>query len=298
MYFRKSFHFFQNYNKTKNIVGCDPGKGNLVYMVDKNNKILRYTAVQKRMESSSKKNNRIIEKLKKKHFTEFDNENKKRDCEKHGCKNMKELETLLSEYDSKSVDFEKTLNFLIEKQKYSDVRNEFYVKNTYRAMKFRKYSHTKRSIDKFINLIKKTYGDDAIIAYGNWSRETQMKNFMPTIGIGLRRLINKKLTTIKVDEYKTSVTCFKCHNILQNFIGEIKNKKKKIHRLLVCYGGESSPNKINSYVARDFNAAVNIRNIAIDMINGKPRPAAFCRTTSSNQKAKKEHRKGKITLQE
>ena len=121
---------------------------------------------------------------------------------------------------------------------------------------------------------------------------------MPTIGIGLRRLINKKITTITVDEYKTSVTCFKCHNILQNFIGEIKNKKKKIHRLLVCYGGESSPNKINSYVARDFNAAVNIRNIAIDMINGKPRPAAFCRTTSSNQKAKKERRKGKISLQE
>ena len=36
-----------------------------------------------------------------------------------------------------------------------------------------------------------------------------------------------------------------------------------------------SPNKINSYVARDFNAAVNIRNIVIDMINGKTRPAAF-----------------------
>ena len=37
-------------------------------MVDKNNKILRYTAVQKRMESSSKKNNKIIKKLKKKAF--------------------------------------------------------------------------------------------------------------------------------------------------------------------------------------------------------------------------------------
>jgi hypothetical protein len=151
-------------------------------------------------------------------------------------------------------------------------------------MKFRKYSHTKRSIDNFINKIKKTYGEDAIIAYGNWSRSTQMKNFMPTIGIGLRRQINKKLTTITVDEYKTSVTCFKCHNILKNFYD--KSREKSIHRLLVCYEGESSQNKINSYVARDFNAAVNIRNIAIDMINKKPRPDAFCRTTKAEPDTK------------
>jgi transposase len=107
-----------------------------------------------------------------------------------------------------------------------------------------------------------------------------MKNFIPTIGIGLRRLINKKLTTITVDEFKTSITCHKCQNILHNFYN--KKQKKLIHRLLVCYEGESSQNKINSYVARDFNAAVNIRNIAIDVINGKPRPEAFCRTISTS----------------
>ena len=263
--------------KNRNIVGCDPGKGNLVYMVDKNNKILRYTAVQKRMESSSKENNKIMRKLKRKNFTELDEENIERDCEIHGCKNIEELEKLLNIHNFKSVSFKETLSYLMDKQKYSDVRNEFYVKNAHRAMRFRKYSHAKRSIDKFINLIKKTYGNDAIIAYGNWSRSTQMKNFMPTMGIGLRRLINKKLTTITVDEYKTSITCFKCHNVLQNFINK---KKKKIHRLLVCYGGESSPNKINSYVARDYNAAVNIRNIAIDIINDKPRPDAFSRNNS------------------
>jgi ABC-type methionine transport system ATPase subunit len=111
-----------------------------------------------------------------------------------------------------------------------------------------------------------------------------MKNFMPTIYIGLRRQINKKLTTITVDEYKTSVACFKYHNKLENFYDE--TKEKRIHRLLVCYDRESSQNKINSYVARDFNAAVNIRNIAIDIINGNPRSDAFCRTTKAEPDTK------------
>ena len=68
--------------------------------------------------------------------------------------------------------------------------------------------------------------------------------------------------------------------IINQKIFSIK-KIKKIHRLLICYEGESSQNKINSYVARDFNASFNIRNIAIDIINGKSRPAAFCRITKS-----------------
>ena len=68
--------------------------------------------------------------------------------------------------------------------------------------------------------------------------------------------------------------CFKCHNKLENFYGE--TRIKRIHRLLVCYEGKSSQNKNNSYVAGDFNAAVNIRNIAVDIINGKSRPDVFC----------------------
>ena len=45
--------------KNKKLVGIDPGKQNLVYMVDKNKNKLRYTACQRRMESLRKRCSKI-----------------------------------------------------------------------------------------------------------------------------------------------------------------------------------------------------------------------------------------------
>ena len=53
--------------KDRNIVGCDPGKHSLVYMMDKNGKKLQYTASQRKIESYGKRNQRILLQEKKKH---------------------------------------------------------------------------------------------------------------------------------------------------------------------------------------------------------------------------------------
>jgi hypothetical protein len=52
---------------TRKIVGVDPGKFNLVYMVDEQGNKLRYTAHQRKFESKSGKNHRILLKEKKKY---------------------------------------------------------------------------------------------------------------------------------------------------------------------------------------------------------------------------------------
>jgi len=39
---------------------------------------------------------------------------------------------------------------------------------------------------------------------GNWSRDTQMKFFMPTMNKGLRKLIHKRYDTITINECNTS----------------------------------------------------------------------------------------------
>ena len=44
----------------RNIVGCDPGKRSLVYMMDSNGKKLQYTAPQRKRESKAKTNQRIL----------------------------------------------------------------------------------------------------------------------------------------------------------------------------------------------------------------------------------------------
>ena len=45
--------------KKRKIVSIDPGKSNLVYMLDETNNKLRYTTCQRRRESMRKRNNKI-----------------------------------------------------------------------------------------------------------------------------------------------------------------------------------------------------------------------------------------------
>jgi hypothetical protein len=141
-------------------------------------------------------------------------------------------------------------------------------------MKFRSYSYGKKTIDVFLNKIKDTFGENLLIGYGNWSRDTQMKNFMPTMNKGLRKLIHKKYDTITVNECMTSKRCCRCMSLLENHKDE---KGRKIHRLLVCKGQGcvSSQNKKAVFKTRDLNSAVNILNLTRKWIERKERPEEF-----------------------
>jgi len=182
--------------KSRNIVGCDPGKRSLVYMMDGNGNKLQYTAPQRKIESKAKCNQRILIEEKKK--------NKINECE---------IE--LSFENSKSVDYEKFKSYLVEKDKLNKKVLEFYQRETWRKMKFRQYSYGKKSMDKFMNKIKETFGENILIGYGNWSRSTQMKHFMPTMNKGLLKQIHKKYDTITVNECNTSKKCCECYNNLE-----------------------------------------------------------------------------------
>lgn len=103
---------------------------------------------------------------------------------------------------------------------------DFYIQDVWRKMKFRQYSYSRKSEDKLLNNIEKTFGKDCILAYGDWSRTSQMKHFMPTKNIGIRRLIHKKFLTISVNEYNTTKKCCYCHNDLSYV-----NKSKTIRHL-------------------------------------------------------------------
>jgi hypothetical protein len=111
--------------KPRNIVGCDPGKRNLVYMVDETGKKLQYTAPQRKRESKQKCNQRILLQERKKN-------------------GIVEKETHLSLHNSKSVNTEKFKIYLVEKQKLNQETQEFYRREVWRKMKFRSYSYGKK----------------------------------------------------------------------------------------------------------------------------------------------------------
>ena len=242
----------------RNIVGCDPGKHSLVYMMDSNGNKLQYTASQRKIESYGKRNERILLQEKKRN-------------------NIIEKETHLSSKNSKSVDYEKFKVFLVEKDKLNKETTEFYKRDVWRKMKFRQYSYGKKSIDTFLNKIKKTFGSNVLIGYGNWSRSTQMKHIMPTMNKGLRKLIHKKYDTLTINEYYTSQKCCECYTDLKH----CKDKKgKEIYRLFHCSNCVSYENKNTVFRTRDKNSAISIMKLTKDWIETQTRPSEFQRHPS------------------
>ena len=265
----------------RNIVGCDPGKRSLVYMMDDKGNKLQYTAPQRKRESKTKTNQRILLVEKKRN-------------------NIIEKETHLSFQNSKSVDYEKFKKYLVEKDKLNKETLEFYQREVWRKMKFRQYSYGKKSIDTFLNKIKETFGENILIGYGNWSRDTQMKHFMPTMNKGLRKQIHKKYDTITINECNTSKKCCECNNDLSYYKHSDGSKQ---FRLLVCLscnrGNDYSPtaNGVCSgcvrpqvkqivFRTRDANSAINIMNLTKCWIEKQERPACFqiSSFTTSNTK--------------
>jgi hypothetical protein len=240
--------------KTKKIISCDPGKHNLIYMLDEENNKLRYTAPQRRYESNKKRNSIILQKEKNKY-------------------QIIEEETKLSKYNCKTNNINKFKEYIKEKIKLNDKIKDFYENELMRKMKWRSFICKRRSEDKLLNTIEKKFGkkEDIIISYGNWNNSKQMKNIMPTLGIGMRKIIHKRFNVVLFDEFKTSKLCCCCNNELTNY--------NSLHRILICSNCKSDgfESKNITFINRDINACKNMLNLSYEWINNKTRKECFCR---------------------
>jgi hypothetical protein len=267
--------------KNKKIVCLDPGKKG-VCLLDENRKNLNYNTIQRRKESLRTRNNKIMYVEKLNNY-------------------IIEKETKLSNYNDKTVNYEKFKDYIKNKTIIDDEIRDFYYRELFRKLKFRTNICLRKSEDKFLNNIEKMYGkkDEIVIGYGDWSRDKQMKHLMPSSNIGLRKKIEKKYKVFLVNEYCTSKLCSSCNKELKNYIMssedikkyDKKHKKKlekndiKKHRLLVCLGCSSLENKKSTFWNRDINACVNMLNLTKEWINKRTRNPLFCRkkiTTNTN----------------
>lgn len=64
-----------------------------------------------------------------------------------------------------------------------------------------------------------------LVAYGDWSRTAQMRHFVPTKGIGMRRLISRHFETVSINEFRTSKVCCNCAKELSHV--KIKQEESK-----------------------------------------------------------------------
>ena len=120
--------------RSKKIVCVDPGCSDLIYCGSKDNdgnlETFRYTQNQRRLETRTKKYNKIIEEV---NNTTFIN-----------GKNIKEIESVLSSHNKKTCNYDKFNNYLIEKNKLNLLLFSHYEKTFFRKFKLNRYINTQK----------------------------------------------------------------------------------------------------------------------------------------------------------
>jgi len=243
-------------------------------MVDDEGNKLKYTCTHRDTESKNKRKREIM-KINKK--------NRKID----------ELETKLSETLSTTVNFEKFKEYIKKKYEIGLKVKKFYEEELCRKLNWRTQIYRRQSEDNFLNNIEKTFGkkEDIAIVYGDWSRDTQMKYHVPTMGKGLRKLVEKRYLTLMIDEFNTSKKCCNCWKDLVNHKcvrkrteqSENKTDSSVLFRVLKCENCEcinidsSESKKCPMFITRDLNSCVNMISIAKNIIYKRKRPDVFSR---------------------
>jgi hypothetical protein len=256
------------------LVGCDPGKRSLVYLSDGKRK-LQYTNPQRRVEGRMK-------------YGALAAYNLRTEKNKVGDESVQEYEGNLNAYKSNTTYHMEFLEYCYAKTRVRNETASFYRQSVFRKIRLRSFIYTRKSVDGFINKIGQTFGQDTVIAYGNWSRTDQMKGCAPSPGIGLRRLIHRKYRTLTTDEYLTSKLCSECGSRMKNHRIQRKIKghilKFRLHRLMCCTECVSSESKRVAFRSRDLNAAKNIYQIGVHFCDFRERHPWYSRANRPSEK--------------
>lgn len=265
--------------KKKKVVAIDPNYSDLIYCGSKNKddelETFRYTQNQRRLETGKKKYMKII-----------DGENKK---VKINDKTIKQIESELSKYNSKSNSYEKFKEYLQIKNKINLQLFGHYNKEYFRKFKLNRFINKQKSESKMINNFKNKFGnkDEVMITFGDYDKKEHMKGLEPCICKRFRRLFrNAGYQTFLVNEFRTSKLCNCCHEEIDPFLERLSHKPKDIkkgklilvHGLLCHIDNKQSCELIHN---RDKNAVQNILYIVDEIKKTGKRPLKFTRTNSS-----------------
>jgi hypothetical protein len=187
--------------KNKKIVCIDPGKSDILYCVDDDNKEaneFRYTQDSRRKECKIKKYAKIILEFKK---------------EKVDGKTIIEYETELSKLNRKTLIFKDFKEYIKKKSEINNKLYKFYEKYIFRKLKLNGYMNRKKNEQKLMNNFKKIFGkpEETIVIFGDFEQKQHMKYKEATKGVGMRKLFRQNnYKTYLVDEFRTSCMCSIC----------------------------------------------------------------------------------------
>jgi len=233
----------------------DPGKRSLFTMMNDDGKFYSYTNKQRVNETKRLKYQNILKKYRDElEITSKENE--------------------LSSYNSKSCNINKYREFITKKINTNEVLYKLYQNNKFRQYRWYAFINKKRTEDNMLNKIEKTYTKDSIIIIGDWSIGKQMKNFISTPNLSLKRKLQERFKVYNIDEYRTSCLNYKTEKLSKNlYLPDKKNKERKMHSILTY----KMENKRNGCINRDKNGCKNIQKVFNYYIEYDERPERYRR---------------------
>jgi hypothetical protein len=132
-----------------------------------------------------------------------------------------------------------------------------------------------------LDTIKKTYNKDNSenlnIVMGDWSIGKQMRNFISTPQISLKRKLNEQFNVYNIDEYNTSKLHYKTENKCNNlYYTDKTNRLRKLYSVLTF----KMENNRKGCINRDVNAVKNMRKLFAYWLTYKRWPEKYSRNKS------------------
>lgn len=257
------FPYIDEVSKTElegNVIFSDPGKRDLFSMIDNNNNRFTYSNKQRVKETKRLKYQRLMKNLK----------------DKLG---ISEIENKLSKFNSKTCDLTKFKEYIEEKNKINEALFELYENEKFRQYKWYGYLNKRRCDDRMLNKIEDKYGKDLIIVQGDWCVTKQMRHFISTPNVGLKRKLKERFEVFNIDEYRTSCLYHKTEEKGEHlYIMDKINKKRKLHSVLT-FQMETTENEYRRFdcINRDYNGCLNIRKMFHSYIKDGTRPIRYNR---------------------
>jgi len=236
----------------------DPGKKSLFTMMDDEGNYFFYTNRQYLKETKRLKYQSLLKNHK----------------DKIG---ITEIEEKLNKCNSKSCNLEKYQEYINAKIKANEAFGKLYQHYKFRKYKWYAYINKKRTEDNMVNKIVKKFSKNHIIIIGDWSIGKQMRNFISTPNLTLKRKLQKTFQVYNIDEFRTSCLSYKteeiCENLYLKFKKDPKQKERKMHSILTY----KMENKRLGCINRDKNGCKNIQKVFKCYMESGERPEKYRR---------------------
>jgi len=187
------------------------------------------------------------------------------------------IEEGLNKYNSKTCNIDKFQEYITEKIKANKILVSLYQELKFRQYKWYSYINKKRTEDNMVNKIVNKYSKDHIIIIGDWSIGKQMRNFISTPNLTLKRKLQEHFKVYNIDEFRTSCISYKteevCENLYLKFKKDPKEKERKIHSILTYQMENNRKGCIN----RDKNGCKNIQKVFNCYMETGERPEKYRR---------------------